>query len=85
MDSINKKDGIDIEYLISLLNQIKCKNNGIISHLEKKDFEIDGIMIGESHLSFEYLREKSNIIDQLVETVKNDVLIRTIMARTFNN
>jgi len=75
----------DMEYLIHLLDQIKCKNNGIKTHLQKKDFQIPGLMIGESHLSFEYLRDKSEVIDLLVETIKKDALIKSIMSRTFTN
>jgi len=75
----------DLAYVISLLDQIQCKTNGIITHLQKKDFQIDGMMIGESHLSFEYLREKSTMIHLLVETIKKDAQIKSFMAQTFGN
>lgn len=65
---------VDLGYLSHLLDQIKCKNNGIKSHLQKKDFKIIGMIVGESHLSFEYLREKSIAIDMILDTIKKDVL-----------
>lgn len=78
-------DGIDTEYLVQLISQVKCKNNGIKSHLSKKAFQIDGMMVGEDHLSFEYLREKSQIIDMLLNTITKDILLKSGRLRTLEN
>lgn len=78
-------EGIDTEYLIELVRQIRCKNNGIKSHLEKKSFQIDGIMIGEDHLSFEYLREKTQTIDMLLDTIAKDVLLKSGLYKKLTN
>lgn len=71
------KEEIDVEYLITLIDQIHCKNNGITSHLTKKSFQITGMMVGEHHLSFDYLREKSTTIDMLLRTIIKDILLNT--------
>ena len=78
-------DGIDTEYLVQMISQIRCKNNGIKSHLSKKSFQIDGIMINDDHLSFEYLREKSQIIDMLLDTICRDILTKSGMFRKLKN
>ena len=77
---------IDTEYLDTLLNQLRCKNNGIISHINKKGFlKTDGIMINDEHFSFEYLREKSSLIDALINTIKNDILSKSGRFRKLEN
>ncbi len=76
---------IDVEYLTTLLGQIKCKNNGLISHLSKKEFQIDGMMIGEDHLSFEYLREKTKVIDMLIATIEKEILLKSSRFRSLDN
>ena len=76
---------IDVEYLTTLLGQIKCKNNGLISHLSKDEFKIDGMMIGEDHLSFEYLREKTKVIDMLLHTIQKEILLKSGRLRSLNN
>jgi len=78
-------DGIDTEYLVTLINQIRCKNNGIKSHLGKKSFQIDGMMVNDDHLSFEYLREKSQVIDMLLDTICRDILTKSGMFRKLTN
>ena len=78
-------DGIDTEYLVTLIKQIRCKNNGIKSHLAKKSFQIDGMMVGEDHLSFEYLREKTQIIDSLLDTIAKDILLKSGRLRNLQN
>ncbi len=77
---------IDTEYLDTILNQIRCKNNGIKSHINKKAFlKIDGIMINDEHFSFEYLREKSFLIDALIVTIKKDILSKSGKFRKLEN
>lgn len=83
-DTIMKE--IDTEYLDTLLDQIRCKNNGIKSHINKKGFlEIDGVMANGDHLSFEYLQEKSNMIDMLLNTIKQDILLKSGRFRKLEN
>ena len=80
------KDGIDTEYLIELIRQARCKNNGIKSHINKKAFlEIDGTMINGEHFSFEYLREKVNVEDQLLDTIERDILLKSGRLRNLEN
>ena len=77
---------IDTEYLDTLLDQMRCKNNGINSHINKKGFlKIDGTMINDEHLSFEYLREKSYLIDALIDTIKKDILLKSGRYRKLEN
>lgn len=80
------KDGIDTEYLIELIRQARCKNNGIKSHINKKAFlEIDGMMINGEHFSFEYLREKVNVEDMLFDTIERDILLKSGRFRNLEN
>jgi len=80
------KDGIDTEYLIELIRQVRCKNNGINSHINKKGFlKLDGVMLGDTHLSFEYLREKSNVIDALLHSIERDILLKSGRLRKLQN
>ena len=77
---------IDTEYLETLLDQLRCKNNGIKSHIHKNGFlKIDGIMINDEHLSFDYLREKSSLIDALIDTIKKDILLKSGRFRKLEN
>lgn len=77
---------IDTEYLDTLLDQVRCKNNGIISHINKKGFlKTNGIMINDEHFSFEYLREKSFLIDALINTIKKDILLKSGRFRKLEN
>lgn len=78
-------EGIDTEYLVTLIGQLRCKNNGIKSHLSKKEFQVDGMMVGEDHLSFEYLREKSDVIEMLLDTIERDVLLKSGRLRSMEN
>lgn len=80
------KEGIDTEYLITLVNQIRCKNNGIKSHVSKKGFlDNPGVMINGEHLSFEYLQEKTLLIDALLDTIKKDILLKSGVLRMLQN
>lgn len=77
---------IDTEYLMTLVNQIRCKNNGIASHINKKGFlEVSGVMVNGDHLSFEYLQEKANVIAMLLDTIERDVLLKSGKFRKLEN
>ena len=79
-------DGIDTEYLITLISQVRCKNNGIKSHVNKKGFlENPGVMVNGDHLSFEYLQEKTALIDALLNTIEKDILLKSGRLRMLNN
>lgn len=80
------KDGIDTEYLVTLIHQIRCKNNGIKSHVNKKGFvDNPGIMVNGDHLSFEYLQEKTEVIDRLLDTIARDILLKSGRFRSLQN
>ena len=80
------KEGIDTEYLIEMIRQARCKSNGIKSHINKKAFlEINGTMINGEHFSFEYLREKTNVINALFDTIERDILLKSGRLRSLEN
>ncbi len=80
------KEGIDTEYLISMINQVRCKNNGMYSHVRKKGFkDCPGIMLHGDHLSLEYLQEKTAVLDALLDTIKNDILLKSGVLRKLQN
>lgn len=80
------KEGIDTEYLITLINQIRCKNNGMFSHVRKKGFkDCLGIMLHGDHLSIEYLQEKTAVLDMLLDTIEKDILLKSGRFRSLNN
>jgi len=82
---IDRKE-VDTEYLVTLINQVKCKNNGIKTHINKEGFgNIDGIMVNGTHLSFDYLQKKSNTIDMLLDTILKDVLMKSGRFRKLEN
>jgi hypothetical protein len=84
--SLSNLDGIDTEYLITLIGQVRCKNNGIKSHVNKKGFlENPGVMVNGDHLSFEYLQEKTALIDALLDTIEKDILLKSGRLRMLNN
>jgi len=77
---------IDVTYLVEIICQIRCKNNGIKSHLSKEKFsKLDGVMINDTHLSFEYMREKSHMIDLLLDTIVKDILLKSRIYKLLNN
>ena len=79
-------DGIDTEYLVTIIDQVRCKNNGIKSHVNKEKFkEISGTMINGEHLDFGYLREKTAMIDMLLDTIEYDILKKSGKLRQLNN
>ena len=79
-------EGIDTEYLITLINQARCKNNGIKSHLNKKGFqEISGVFVNGEHLDFHYLQEKTHVLDMLFNTIQKDILLKSGRLRKMEN
>jgi hypothetical protein len=83
---LSNLDGIDTEYLITLISQVRCKNNGIKSHVNKKGFlENSGVMVNGDHLSFEYLQEKTALIDALLNTIEKDILLKSGRLRKLKN
>ena len=77
---------IDVEYLVEMIRQIRCKNNGIRCHLNKPGFlSLSGVMINDNHLSFEYLQEKSKMINMLLDTILKDILLKSRVFRKLNN
>jgi hypothetical protein len=83
---LSNLDGIDTEYLITLISQVRCKNNGIKSHVNKKGFSDNpGVMVNGDHLSFEYLQEKTALIDALLNTIEKDILLKSGRLRKLKN
>ncbi len=80
------KEGIDTEYLITLINQIRCKNNGMHCHVRKNGFkDCLGTMLHGEHLSLEYLQEKTAVIDALLDTIEKDILLKSGRFRMMEN
>jgi len=80
------KEGLDVEYLITIINQVRCKNNGMYSHVRKKGFkDCPGIMLHGDHLSLEYLQEKTAVLDTLLNTIEKDILLKSGRFRSLEN
>ena len=80
------KEGIDTEYLTSLINQVRCKNNGMYLHVRKKGFkDCPGTMLHGDHLSIEYLQEKTAVLDALLDTIQKDILLKSGVFRKLRN
>ena len=80
------KEGIDTEYLITLIGQARCKVNGMKNELNKEGFkDCPGIMLHGDHLSIEYLQEKANVFAMLLDTIEKDVLLKSGMFRQLSN
>jgi len=80
------KEGLDVEYLITLIGQARCKVNGMNQHLNKKGFKnCPGIMLHGDHLSIEYLQEKANVFAQLLDTIEKDILLKSGRLRMLDN
>lgn len=78
--------GIDTEYLTSLISQVRCKNNGMYLHVRKKGFkDCSGTMLHGDHLSIEYLQEKTAVLDALLDTIQKDILLKSGMFRKLRN
>lgn len=80
------KEGLDTEYLISMIAQARCKVNGMKNELNKKGFkECPGIMLHGDHFSLEYMREKANVFAMMLDTIERDILLKSGMLRKFQN
>jgi len=80
------KEGLDVEYLITLIAQARCKVNGMKNELNKKGFkDCPGIMLHGDRLSLEYMREKADVFAMLLDTIEKDVLLKSGMFRSLNN
>jgi len=80
------KEGIDTEYLISMIAQARCKVNGMKNELNKKGFkECPGIMLHGDHFSLEYMREKVVVFAMMLDTIEKDVLLKSGRLRSMEN
>jgi len=80
------KDGIDTEYLISMIAQARCKVNGMKNELNKKGFkECPGIMLHGDYFSLEYMREKANVFAMMLDTIERDILLKSGSLRKLEN
>jgi len=75
---------IDTEYLAELIRQTQVQNNGISYEVRKKGLP-KGLMINGSYVSFEYLQEKSSLVDSLLTTIHNDILMKSGKLRKLEN
>ena len=79
-------EGIDTEYLISMISQARCKVNGMKNELNKKGFkECPGIMLHGDYFSLEYLREKTDVFAMVLDTIERDVLLKSGRFRSMKN
>ena len=79
-------EGIDTEYLVSMIAQARCKVNGMKNELNKNGFkECPGIMLHGDFLSLEYLREKSEVFAMMLDTIERDVLLKSGRLRSMKN
>jgi len=79
-------EGIDTEYLITMIAQARCKINGMKNELDKNGFkDCPGIILHGDFLSLEYLREKANVFGMLLDTIERDVLLKSGMFRSLKN
>jgi len=75
---------IDTEYLAELIRQTQVQNNGISHEVRKKGLP-KGLMINNSYVSFEYLQEKSSLVDSLLTAIHNDILMKSGKFRSLQN
>lgn len=79
-------EGIDTEYLITMIGQARCKVNGMKNELGKKGFkECPGIMLHGDYLSFEYLRDKAEVFAMMLDTIEKDILLKSGRLRSLEN
>ena len=79
-------EGIDTEYLVSMIRQARCKVNGMKNELYKKGFkECPGIMLHGDHLSLEYLREKADVFAMVLDTIEKDIFLKSGRLRKMEN
>lgn len=79
-------EGIDTEYLVTMIAQARCKVNGMKNELYKKGFkDCPGIMLHGDYLSLDYMREKTNVFAMMLDTIERDILLKSGMFRTLSN
>ncbi len=79
-------EGIDTEYLTTMIAQARCKVNGMKNELNKKGFkECPGIMLHGDYLSFEYLRDKAEVFAMMLDTIEKDILLKSGRLRSLEN
>jgi len=80
------KEGIDTEYLVSMISQARCKVNGMRNELNKNGFkECPGIMWHGDYLSLEYLRDKADVFAMTLDTIEKDILLKSGVLRSMKN
>jgi len=79
-------DGIDTEYLITMIAQARCKVNGMKNELNKEGFkECPGIMFHGDFLSLDYLRQKADMFAMMLNTIERDILLKSGALRQLPN
>jgi len=79
-------EGIDTEYLVEMIAQARCKVNGMKNELNKKGFkECPGIMLHGDFLSLEYLRDKAEVFEMMLNTIERDILLKSGRLRSLEN
>ena len=79
-------EGIDTEYLVTMIAQARCKVNGMKNELNKTGFkECHGIMLHGDYLSLDYMREKANMFAMMLDTIERDILLKSGMFRKLSN
>jgi len=72
------------DHLNDWLSKIECKLNGISSEISKDKLQdVKGMRIPLANdrdvfVSFEYLQEKSNVLYQLINCIREEIVIDTI-------
>ena len=79
-------EGIDTEYLVTMIGQARCKVNGMKKELNKEGFkECPGIMLHGDYFSFDYMREKATVFAMLLDTIERDILLKSRTFRKLSN
>lgn len=79
-------EGIDTEYLITMIGQARCKVNGMKNELYKKGFkECPGIMLHGDYFSLDYMREKADVFAMMLDTIERDILLKSGRLRSLEN
>lgn len=80
------KEGLDVEYLVAMIGQARCKVNGMKHQLNKKGFkDCPGMMLHGEFFSLDYLREKANVFAMLLDTIEKDILLKSGTFRKLEN
>ena len=79
-------EGIDTEYLVTLIAQARCKVNGMKNELYKKGFkDCPGIMLHGDYFSLDYMREKTNVFAMMLDIIEQDILLKSGVFRKLSN